>query len=204
MDIVSDSTRNLKILAVAGSPRSNGNTDLLLEKAIEGATTEHTEVIRVVLRDLCIAPCRHCDGCLKTGRCVIEDDMQNIHDLLRKADRLILASPIFFMGLTAQTKSMIDRCQALWVLKYVLKIPVAYKQDAERKGLFLSVGGTGLKRLFEPAMETVKVFFRVLEYSLDDQITHSRIDEKGAILQHPEYLQEAFLAGRKLVGAHLS
>ncbi len=203
MDIFSANTRTLKVLAIAGSPRSNGNTDLLLERAVEGAINENTEVVKVMLRDLCIAPCKHCDGCLATGHCVVKDDMQKVHHLLREADRLILASPIFFMALTAQTKAMIDRCQALWVLKYILKMPVAYRMDAERKGLFISVGGTGLKRLFEPALETVKVFFRVLDFSLDSQVTLSRIDEKGAILQHPASMQEAFLAGRKLVGASL-
>lgn len=204
MDTFSANTETLKVLAIAGSPRSNGNTDLLLERAVEGATNENTELVKVILRDLCIAPCRHCDGCLSTGRCVVEDDMQKVHNLLRGADRLILASPVFFMALTAQTKAMIDRCQALWVLKYVLKMPVAYKVAEERKGLFISVGGTGLKRLFEPSLKTVRVFFRVLDFSLDGQVTHSRIDEKGAVLQHPDFLQEAFLAGRRLVGAPLS
>jgi multimeric flavodoxin WrbA len=186
-------------LAIAGSPRRGGNTDLLLQKAVEGATNQSTDVVKVVLCDLFIAPCRHCDGCLPTGRCVVDDDMQKVHRLLRETDRLILASPIFFMGLTAQTKAMIDRCQALWVLKYVLKMPVAYSGDSKRKALFISVGGTGLARLFEPALETVKVFLRVLDFSLDNQITFSRIDQKGDILKHPTALQDAFEAGRKLV-----
>ncbi|MDZ4246836.1 MAG: flavodoxin family protein [Dehalococcoidia bacterium] len=95
----------LKVLAIAGSPRRKGNTDTLLEKAVEGARSNtDTEIIKIILSELCIAPCRHCDGCLHTGRCVIDDDMQSIHNLLRKADRIILASPIFFMSLGAQTR----------------------------------------------------------------------------------------------------
>ncbi|MBI4330683.1 MAG: flavodoxin family protein [Chloroflexi bacterium] len=194
-----EKTDALKVLAIAGSPRRNGNTDLLLARAIEGATSEKIEVVKIVLTEMCIAPCRHCDGCLPTGRCVVEDDQQNVHQLLRAANRIILASPIFFMGLTAQTKAMIDRCQALWVLKYVLKLPVPYDSKIKRKGLFLSVGGTGFTKLFEPALETVKVFFRVLECEMEPPVVFRRIDEKGDILKHPTALQEAFEAGRRLV-----
>ncbi len=126
----------LKVLALAGSPRRDGNTDLLLAKAIEGATNGNTEVIKLILSALCIAPCRHCDGCLPTGRCIVEDDAQKVHQLLREANRIILASPIFFMSVTAQTKAMIDRCQALWARKYVLK---QSPPDSGRKGAFIGV-----------------------------------------------------------------
>ena len=70
---------------------------------------------------------------------------------------------MFFMGLTAQTKALIDRCQALWALKYVLKQPVALNSGGARKGLFLSVGGTGFAHLFESAMPTIKSWFAVIE-----------------------------------------
>ncbi len=191
--------RKIKVLGIAGSPRQDGNTDLLLEEALRGAAGEGAEVKAIFLRDLNIAPCRHCDGCLKTGRCVVEDDMQWIHTELRGLDRFILASPIFFMGLTAQTKAMIDRCQALWVLKYVLKLPVTFGTGSERNGFFLSVGGTAGPKLFEPALATVKIFFKTLEIDYTGGLFFRSIDEKGAIKQHATALQEAFLAGQNLV-----
>lgn len=187
-----------KILAIAGSPRRGGNTDLLLQEVVRGAESEGAEVKALFLRKLCIAPCRHCDSCLETGRCVVEDDMQWIHAELRRADRLALASPIFFMGLTAQTKAMIDRCQALWVLKYVLKRPVATNEGGERRGLFISVGGTRGPKLFEPAMATVKIFFKTLEFTYAGDLLYRGIDGKGEILEHPTALREAFEAGQKL------
>jgi len=187
-----------RVLAIAGSPRRDGNTDLLLKEVVRGAESEGAEVKAILLRDLCIAPCRHCDSCLKTGRCVVEDDMQWIHAELRSADRLALASPIFFMGLTAQTKAMIDRCQALWVLKYVLKLPVATNQGKKRKGLFISVGGTRGRKLFEPALATVKIFFKTSEFKYAGDLLYRGIDEKGAILKHLTALNEAFDAGQKL------
>ena len=125
--------------------------------------------------------------------------MQWIYSELRGLDRLILSSPIFFMGPTAQTKAMIDRCQALWVLKYVLKLPLATNGGGERNGLFLSVGGTKFSNLFQPSKTIVTTFFRILDISYTSELLYPGIDEKGAINSHPTALKDALMAGQKLV-----
>ena len=188
----------MKVLGIAGSPRRGGNTDLLLEQAMEGARSAGAEVETIVISELEIAPCLHCDGCLDTGECVIDDDMQQVYPKLRQADRLIIASPMFFMGLTAQTKAMIDRCQALWVVKDTLKQPVALNSGGERKGLFVSVGGTGYSYLFKPSLVTLKSFFAVIDVTFAGEVTFSKVDAKGEIKDHPTALKEAFEAGKKL------
>jgi multimeric flavodoxin WrbA len=193
----------LKVLAIAGSPRRHGNTDLLLQQVISGAVSKGAEIKTVTLSKLNISPCRHCDGCLKTGKCVIDDDMQWLHTDLREADRVVLASPIFFMGVTAQTKAMIDRCQAIWVIKYVLKLPVAINPGKEREGIFISVGGTRLRNLFQPAIATVKSWFTTLDIKYNSELVFSEIDEKEAILKHPTALEDAFIIGQKLVNVNL-
>ena len=191
----------MKLLAIAGSPRAGGNTELLLERAVKGAVRGDAEVRTVFLRELNIEPCRHCDGCLKTGKCVIPDDMQWIHEELRGLDRLILASPIFFMGVTAQTKAMIDRCQALWVLKYQLKLPLPTNEGRKRRGLFISVGALRRANLFEPAKTTVSAFFNTLDIKYAAELLLPSVDEKGAIANNSTALQEAFLLGKSLMGA---
>ncbi len=188
----------LKILGIAGSPRRDGNTDHILKQVMAGASSQGAETKTVILSELDITPCRHCDGCLKTGKCVIDDDMQWLHADLREFDRIVLASPIFFMGVTAQTKAMIDRCQALWVIKYVLKLPVAINPDKERKGTFVSVGGTRLTNLFQPAMATVKSWFTTLDISYAGELVFSGIDESESIQLHPTALKDAFALGQKL------
>ena len=189
------------VLAIAGSPRRNGNTDLLLEQAISGAAGAGGRVTRLVACDLDISPCRHCGGCLKTGRCVIKDDMQQVQLQLRQTDHLILASPVFFMGVTAQVKSLIDRCQALWSLKYMLKVPVADPAGRTRRGLFVATGGLPYQkeRLFGPARETVKSVLHVLEIKYSAELFFPHIDRKGEIARHPTALQDAFRAGKELV-----
>jgi NAD(P)H-dependent FMN reductase len=188
----------LRVLGIAGSPRRGGNTDLLLAEVMKGAKSKGAETKTIVLNKLKIAPCQHCDACLETGRCKVKDDMQMIYDELERADRVVLASPVHFMGVTAQTKAMIDRCQALWVRKYRLKLP-PLGSERERRGLFISVGGMRIANLFEPALATVKALFKVLDIAYAGELLFSAVDEKRAIKKHPDALKQAFLAGQKLV-----
>lgn len=132
----------MNVLGIFGSPRRGGNTELLLEEALLGAETEGAKVARLHLSDFTITPCKECHGCDTTGNCVVLDDMQKIYPKLLEADVVILASPIFFYGVTAWTKALIDRSQALWSRKYLLKDPSLGKEGKKRRGFFLSVGAT--------------------------------------------------------------
>jgi len=189
----------LRVLGIAGSPRRGGNTDLLLAEVMKGAASRRAEVKTIILNDLEIAPCQHCDDCLEAGKCRIQDDMQTVYDELTKADRIVLASPIQFMTVTAQAKAMIDRCQSLWARKYVLKQPPLGSQPGKKQGFFVSVGGRKATNLFEPALVTVKALFNTLDIGYAGELVFPGVDEKGAITKHPDALKQAFLAGQKLV-----
>jgi multimeric flavodoxin WrbA len=187
----------LRVLGITGSPRRGGNTDLLLAEVMRGAASKGAEVKTVILSDMTISPCQHCDACLEAGRCRIEDDMQKVYAELERADRIVLASPLHFMTVTAQAKAMIDRCQALWARKYVLKVsPLG--DGRERKGFFVSVGGRKVANLFEPALVTVKALFRIMDVEYAGDLLFPGVDEKGAIKSHPDALKQALLAGQKL------
>ncbi len=188
----------MRVLGIAGSPRRGGNTDTLLDEVLRGAASKGAEVKTLILPELKIEPCQHCDACLAKGKCKIPDDMQMIYQEFRESDRIVLASPIQFMTVTAHMKAMIDRCQALWACKYVLKIP-PLGDNRERKGFFISVGGRKVPNLFEPALVTIKTLFRTMNVAYAGDLLFSAIDEKGAILKHPDAMQKAYLAGQKLV-----
>ena len=188
----------LSVLGIAGSPRRGGNTDLLLEQALAGAAGQGAETQRVVLSDLCIHPCRHCGGCQETGRCVVQDDMQAVYPKLRAMDALVLATPIFFMGPTAQTKAMIDRLQCLWVAKHVLKQPVYDKGFRQRGGLLIAAGGTTYSTVFRPLEIIGRAAFATLDVAYGNNLFFSGIDEKGAIRKHPTALGDALRAGAAL------
>jgi len=188
----------MRVFGVSGSPRLGGNTETLLDELMKGAASKGAEVKTVRLNSLKFSTCQHCDACQKEGNCRIKDDMQEVFRELEQADIIVLASPIQFMGVTAPMKAMIDRCQSLWARKYVLKMP-PLGDDRQRKGFFVSVGGTRLEDLFEPALVMIKTFFRIVDIDYAGALLFKGIDEKGAIRKHPNALEQAFLAGQKLV-----
>ena len=188
----------MKILAIYGSPRRRGNTSLLLQQAVEGARQAGADVEEIVLRDLKMAPCLELYGCKKDGRCVIRDDFQAVYDQLLACQALMLASPIFFYAVSAHTKILMDRCQSLWVKKYWIdKVPFG-QGEIKRRGLFISAGATSGKQLFDGALLSIRYFFDVLDAELWRTLLYRRLDLEGEVLQHPEYLGEALLAGREL------
>jgi len=186
----------MKIIGIAGSPRHNGNTFLLLQKALDGAKTNGAETEFIFIPDLKINPCRECGGCDKTGKCVVDDDMQIMYPKLQDTEGIIIASPIFFGNVTSNLKAMIDRCQCLWVRKYILKQPISNKLN--RKGAFISVCGGRKTDFFPAASLTVKALFTTLDISYSAELFFSKIDEKDTILEHPTALKGAFLLGKKI------
>jgi len=190
----------MKVIGLNGSPRRGGNTDILLAEVMRGVGSEGVESETIFLSELHIAPCTHCDGCLTTGQCIIIDDMQAVYKQLESADRIVIASPLHFMGLTAQMKGAVDRCQALWSRKYRLKIP-PLGDNRQRYGIYVGVGGRRLEKSFDGAIETVRSLFFVLNVTWLGALTFSGVDEKGAILKVPGALEKAFEVGENLVKA---
>ena len=128
----------------------------------------------------------------------MQDDMDQIYDLIRTADRIILASPIFFFALSAQTKAMIDRCQSFWCEKYLLKKPLKEGKFG-RKGLLLLVGGMKKEIGIECGGACAKAFFRTISVPEHSVLGFTEVDAKGEILKHPTAIKEAYEAGKKLV-----
>jgi multimeric flavodoxin WrbA len=177
-----------------GSPRMKGNTDLLLDEALKGAASQRAEVEKILVDKLQIAPCKEYYGCLKDGKCVIKDDMDDIYDKLLAADAVIIASPMFFYTVSAQLMLLISRCQALWARKYVLKnldIP-------EKRGAFIAVGATKGEKLFDGPKLTIKYFFQAINAKYTDELLVRGVDKKGEIKEHPTALSDAYELGKRL------
>jgi multimeric flavodoxin WrbA len=187
-----------RILGIYGSPRRKGNTTLLLQKAAQGARDAGAKVEEIVLRDLKMSPCLEIYGCKETGRCVIKDDFQRVYDQLLRCDGLMLASPIFFYTVSAHTKILMDRCQSLWVKRYWLEKTPFGKRELTKKGLFISVGATKGKRLFEGVGLTVRYFFDALDMELWRSLLYRGLDFEGDVLKHPDYLEEAYNSGKAM------
>ena len=185
----------MKILGIMGSPRLKGNTDLLLDETLKGAQNAGAAIEKIIVSKLNIAPCKEYNTCIRDGKCAIRDEMNDIYPKLLEADAIIVASPIFFYGVTSQLKALIDRCQALWARKYILKQTLSYPG---RKGAFLAVGATSGEKLFDGCLLTMKYFFQAVDVDYTDNLLIRGIDKKGEITEHPTALPDAFELGKKL------
>lgn len=188
-----------RVLAFAGSPRRGGNSEKLLDSALAGvaAAAPGAAVTKIVLNELKFLPCQNCRFCNATGYCrfAAGDDMKGIYEALDASDRFVIASPIYFANISAQLKTMIDRCQAIWARKYLLNRPHA---NPDRKALFLSCGGFKHDRFYKCARQVIAAWCVVLDIRLTGELFYPSIDALGDIVKHPTALDEAFNAGREL------
>lgn len=190
------------VLGLQGSPRKKGNTGILLDAFLTEAGGLGAQTLRLDVARKKVSPCIECGTCEREGFCPIDDDMQEIYTLLWQADVVVMATPIFFYGPTAQMKAVIDRSQALWARKYVRK-----RSDPGRKwrsGLLLSVGATKGKNLFDGTILTAKYFFDAVGARFVGSVTFRRIEKAGEIQKHKTALKDVEAQARELVSPYLA
>ena len=100
------------IVGISGSPRKKA-TEYVLNKTLSNLEEEGFKTAMFTVRGKNITPCKHCDYCLKKKECIMKDDMFEAYDLFRKADGIIIASPMYNGSISAQIKAVMDRCRAL-------------------------------------------------------------------------------------------
>lgn len=187
------------VLGISGSPRRNGNTELLIREFMKGAKSRGHETELIILSELKISPCTSCDSCQKTGKCVINDDMQLMHKKLLEVDYIAFASPIYFGGVSAQLKSLIDRCQTLWSRKYILKKSLIKPGKGKRSGYFISTAGSkDYNKVFDGAIIVIKAIFSTLDIEYKGELLFKDMEKKGEIIKHPDALKMAFETGASL------
>ncbi|MEE4354715.1 MAG: flavodoxin family protein [Desulfatiglans sp.] len=99
----------MKILGLVCSPREEGNTEILVREALEGAQQKGAETELYLLHDKEISPCIACEACRDEGICPTDDDMQDLYEKLLDSDGIIFGTPVYFINVTAQAKAVIDR-----------------------------------------------------------------------------------------------
>jgi len=185
------------ILAVKASARRHGNSDTILDAAIEVFEERGAEVQTVIPRQLTVSPCLSCNACMKTGDCIQDDDMQELYPRFCEVDHIVVASPIYFTSLPGHFKVFIDRFQCFWARKYVLDTA----PEPERTGMFLCVGAMDRERYYRCCRTTVKTWMHVMNIKCTVDRFFPGLDEKGDVAERPEYLEQARQAAVELLEA---
>jgi multimeric flavodoxin WrbA len=173
------------VLGLQGSPRAKGNTNFLLDGLLHYLKEKGADTEKIQARRLRVEPCIGCGYCEEKGICVFADDdmAARIYSMLRRADVVILAGPVYFYNFPAHIKALIDRTQALWSRKYRLDLEDPGRPW--RKGLLFSVGATRGKNLFDGMKLTARYFFDAVGADYTDSIVYRRIEAPGDLTHHP-------------------
>lgn len=186
------------VLGIQGSPRKKGNTRYLLDRFLEEARSRGCRSTTIEVDSKRITPCKELVVCEKKGVCPLRDDMQDeIYTLLRQADVVVMATPIFFYNVPAQLKALIDRSQALWARKYRLSLSDPKREW--RRGFLLALGATRGKNLFEGVQLTTKYFFDAIGASHEGSLTYWKIEKPGDMAAHPGLADEIRASVSRLI-----
>ena len=183
----------MKMIAVMGSPRRNGNSTSLAERLIDGAVDNGAEVEKVYLRDRNIGPCTACDACRSAtaAECVLDDDMKPLYAKIRAANAMAIASPVYWFSVSAQIKAFLDRC-------YALGGPEGYDLKGKRIGIVLTYadpdpfvsGAVNALRMFQDAYRYVGAEIVGMVYG--------SAGDPGDILRDEALLEQAYELGVRL------
>jgi multimeric flavodoxin WrbA len=186
----------VNILIFNGSPRKGGNTELLLSNVLAGIKESGYRAEYIRLAQLAINPCIGCGHCEREGHCIFADDMTALYAKIEAAHRIVIASPIYFYGVTAQTKIFIDRCQVLWSRKYLLSETKPCKENL--RGYMVSVAATTGEKIFAGARLTIKYALDAMDCPLSGELLVKEVCEKGDVAGKPEKMAEALQLGKEI------
>lgn len=170
-----------KVILFMGSHRSTSNTGFFIEKISEKLNTYEIPNQIIDINKLKISHCIDCDYCKGTwGKCVFEDDMTEVYDALKTATVVIFASPVYFNGLTAKMKAMVDRLQMVFICDFVHKKPFVESTDsAVKKGYLVSIGGAkSYTNQFVGNRLSIELVFRNLRIPFVKHLTYHSTDHQ--------------------------
>lgn len=182
------------VLGILGSARRRGNSGTLLEEALAGAREAGARTRILWPGGMSFAPCRACDLCSRDGECVIRDGAWEAYRLLAEAAAVVVVTPIYFGGIPAQLKALIDRGQALYFRKYRLG-----RGRDPRPGALLCISARNDPAYPRSCSTVIRTWFRVLDIELVEERCFPGYEDPGAIAADPEARAWARELGGRLI-----
>ena len=190
----------MKVCGIVGSPKKNGNVDLLVSEVLRGTESQGVTTHKIYLNDLKIKPCQSCGVDPSPKYCIYDDDMKTIYDVLEKCDAIVLGSPVYFDTVSAQVKLVIDRCNCL--MPYVKRSDgtsgFERKIKKRKKGVFIAAAGADQE--FDTIQATAKGFFNWANIDLVETLLYRHEDDVlGGVRNEKNELSKALEIGARLV-----
>ena len=176
----------MKVLILSSSPRRKGNSQCLCEEFARGATEAGHHVDLVRLSEQKIGYCLACDACMRNGgTCVQKDDMKQLLALYQEADVLVLATPIYFYGISAQMKTFIDRTYPIW-------------QHLGKKDIYYIISAGLDQKIIERSLGDLDGFVAHLEaYEIKGRLYATDVMGAGLLIGQP-IMEDAYNMGKSL------
>ena len=186
-----------KALILIGSPRKKGSTAVLAAEAERGLREQGVETETVYLNDLKIRGCQACYWCKKNdvSECAVQDDMQHLHQLMKESDGMIVATPVYFGGVTAQTKAWLDR-----MFPYI-GMDLSPKMTTEKKVSFIFTQNQPDARLFQAGINSFMFAVGLSGMAVMDHMIGYNLDagNKPPVAEKKEFMEKAYRIGRDLL-----
>ena len=187
--------KQAQVLGIMASPRKGGNTDVLLDAALEAARQSGAITEKIIINNLSFVPCQDCEDVREDGKCKIQDDFQKIYEAVLSADSIIIASPIYFGSISAQLKMLIDRFQCYWRAKHVTK---TINSSIMKQGGFICVQASSRNDFFENAEFIMKNFFTTVGIEYCREVFCFKVEKKGSVKEKPNCMEKVVAMGEKL------
>jgi NAD(P)H-dependent FMN reductase len=188
-----------KVIGILGSPLPEGNTAILLDRALKGAADAGCTVEKIVVNNLDFQACMEMMFCREHDTCIMDDDMQQMYRRFREMDSLIIATPVMTMGIPGKLKSFMDRFQVFFNAKYVRNEPlVAADTKSRRKSLVICISGMKVPEVFVGVKLTIRAFLDIIDCRYADELLISDMDTIRDIRTRQDLLDAAYVKGRAL------
>ena len=183
----------MRVIGISGSPRKDGNTDLLVRQILDGAASLVADTAFYRLTDMNIQGCTGCYHCREHTTCRIQDDMSKLYDEVQNADAVVLGSPVYMFQVTGQTKCFMDRLLAL------INPDFSSRLKGPKKLLMAYTQGHADRAAFQKYFDLVEQLFDFMGFTVQPSLVATGTHEKGAINHQVELMAGAMDMGRKLV-----
>ena len=188
-----------KVIGLLGSPLPEGNTAILLGRALQGAADAGCTVETIPVNNLDFQACMEMMFCREHETCIIDDDMQPMYQKFREMDGLVIATPVMTMGIPGKLKSFIDRFQVFFMAKYMRNQPlVSAENKTRRRSLVICISGMNIPEVFVGAKLTLRAFLDIIDCCFSDQLLISDMDTIRDIRTRQDLLDSAYAKGRAL------